>query len=273
MATYDVTVNELCHYFPKIPKYAIAASVQHCRGNVIASVKALMEKHPDEKPEHELTWASVKDLNHVKEELEAIMVDRTPQDVARIALGVIISCKDQNKTLDQMVQIGIEHFLSFDVNQLALEARLQKMAKESDMIRAKQKQREIPVIPEYLLMNNQTDYVEDDPEECRDIAMQLIMERNELFRKAAAAYRQAKNKGPGEGGIAFFYSDNARQIDSRAKDWNMRAARATVRGHRLRQNDDHLLDLHGLTIAEAQVLVREGLNQWYSRSQMQSCKS
>ncbi|KAL0143845.1 hypothetical protein V8B55DRAFT_1561202 [Mucor lusitanicus] len=269
---YDVTVKELQHYFPKVPNYTIAACVQHCRGNVIASVKAIMEKHPDEKPEHELMWACVKDLNHVKQELEAIMVDRTPQDVARVALGVIISCKDQNKTLDQMVQMGIEHFLSFDVNQLALEARLQKMAKESELIRAKQKQREMPVIPEYLLMNNQTDYVEDDPEECRDIAMQLIMERNELFRKAAAAYRQAKNKGPGEGGIAFFYSDNARQIDSRAKDWNMRAARATVRGHRLRQNDDHLLDLHGLTIAEAQVLVREGLNQWYSRSQMQSSR-
>lgn len=269
---YDVTVHELEHYFPRVPKFTIAACVQHCRGNVIASVKAIMEKHPEEKPEHELTWALVKDLNHVKQELEAIMVDRTPNDVARVALGVIISCKDQNKTLDQMVQMGIEHFLSFDVNQLALEARLQKMAKESDMIRAKQKKQEMPVIPEYLLMNNQRDYLEDDPEECRDIAMQLIMERNELFRKAASAYRQAKNKGPGEGGIAFFYSDNARQIDSRAKDWNMRAARASVRGHRLRQNDDHLLDLHGLTVAEAQILVREGVNQWYSRSQMQSCK-
>ncbi|EPB81178.1 hypothetical protein HMPREF1544_12114 [Mucor circinelloides 1006PhL] len=269
---YDVTVNKLGHYFPKVPKYTIAACVQHCRGNEIASVKAIIEKHPDEKPEHELTWAAVKDFNHVKEELEAIMVDRTPQDIARVALGVIINCKDQNKTLDQMVQIGIEHFLSFDVNQLALEARLKKMAKESEMIRAKQKKKEMPVIPEYLLMNNQRDYIEDDPEECRDIAMQLIMERNELFRKAAAAYRQAKNKGPGEGGIAFFYSDNARQIDSRAKDWNMRAARASVRGHRLRQNDDHLLDLHGLTVAEAQVLVREGVNQWYSRSQMQSSR-
>jgi hypothetical protein len=231
-----------------------------------------MEKHPDEKPEHELTWAIVKDLTNVKQELEAIMVDRTIDDILRVSLGVIIQCQGQNKTIDQMTQLGIEHFLSFDVNQLALEARLKKMAKESDMIRAAAKKKNMPVIPEYLLVNNQQTYVDDDPEECRDIAMQLIMERNELFRKAAAAYRQAKNKGPGESGIAFFYSDNARQIDSKAKDWNMRAARATIRGHRIKQNDDHLLDLHGLTVAEAQVLVKEGVTQWYSRSQMQSCK-
>ncbi|CEP15530.1 hypothetical protein [Parasitella parasitica] len=269
---YDPTINNLEHYFPRVPKSTIAACVQHCRGNIIASVKSIMEKHPEEKPEHELTWSLVKDLNHVKQELEAIMVDRTLDDIARVALGVVISCKDSNKSLDQMVQMGIEHFLSFDVNQLALEARLQKMAKESDIIRAKQKKQDMPVIPEYLLLNNQRDYIEDDPEECRDIAMQLIIERNTLFRKAAAAYQHAKNKGPGEGGIAFFYSDNARQLDSRAKDWNMRAARATVRGHRLRQNDDHLLDLHGLTVVEAQAVVREGVNQWYSRSQMQSSR-
>lgn len=40
--------------------------------------------------------------------------------------------------------------------------------------------------------------------------------------------------------------------------------------NRLRQNDDHLLDLHGLTIAEARVVLMEGVTQWWSRSQMQS---
>lgn len=39
---------------------------------------------------------------------------------------------------------------------------------------------------------------------------------------------------------------------------------------RLNQNDDHLLDLHGLTIAEAVELVREGVNQWWSRSTMRA---
>lgn len=233
---YDSSVQLLQRYFSRVPQFTLAASVQHCRGNVIASVKAVMEKYPDLKPEHEFTWSVVRDLSSLREELQAIMVDRTPNDVYRVAVGVMIQHEGQEKTLEQLTQIGIEHFLSFDVNQLDLEERLKKMAKESEFIRVKRKKNEIPVIPEYLLMNNQKDYIEDDPEECRDIAMQLILERNELFRKAAAAYRQAKNKGP-EGGIAFFYSDTARQIDSRAKDWNMRAARATVRRHRYVWNE------------------------------------
>lgn len=229
---YDKKIENLQFFFTRVPQITIANCVQHCRGNMIASVKMIMEKHPEEKPEHELPWALVKDLSNVKQELEAIMVDRTANDIYRVSVGVIIQFEHDNKSVDQLVQAGIEHFLSFDVTQLELEARLKKMVKESEIIRAKKKKSEMPVIPEYLLMNNQTTYQEDDPEECRNIAMELIMERNELFRKAAAAYRSAKNKGPGESGIAFYYSDNARQIDSRAKDWNMRAARATVRAHR-----------------------------------------
>jgi hypothetical protein len=228
---YDSTVQKLQKYFSRVPQITIATCVQHCRGNVIASVKMIMEKHPTEKPEHELSWTDVKDLSAIKQELEAIMVDRTADDIFRVSLGVVIQSEGQEKKVEQMVQTGIEHFLSFDANQLALEERLKRMAKETEIIRAKKKKNNIPIIPEYLLINNQQHYNEDDPEECRDIAMQLILERNELFRKAAAAYRQARNKGP-EGGIAFFYSDTARQIDSRAKDWNMRAARATVRRHR-----------------------------------------
>ncbi|KAI9246392.1 hypothetical protein EDC94DRAFT_627262 [Helicostylum pulchrum] len=273
---YDISINKIQRYFPIVPKMVVATCVQHCRGNIIASVKMIMEKRPTERPEHEMSWTMVKDLTNVKQELEAIMVDRSMDDIYRVSVGVIIRFEGgdggKEKTVDQMIQAGIEHFLSFDISQQALEARLQKMAKESEVVRRKKKKDGMPVIPEYLLMNNQNNYVDDDPEECRDIAMQLIMERNELFRKAAAAYRQSKNKGPGEGGIAFYYSDNARQIDSRAKDWNMRAARATVRNHRIRHNDDHLLDLHGLTVAEAQVLVQEGVTQWWSRSQMQSSR-
>ncbi|KAI9346665.1 hypothetical protein BD770DRAFT_328044 [Pilaira anomala] len=261
---YDATINRVQWYFPIVPKTLVATCIQQSRGNIIASVKSIMEKRPSERPEHQMDWNALKNLTNVKQELEAIMVDRTPEDIYRVSVGVIIHFEGQDKSVEQMVQTGIEHFLSFDANQLALEARLKKMAKESELIQKRKKQNGVPLIPDYLLMNNQTNYAEDDPEECREIAMQLIMERNELFRKAAHAYRQAKNKGPGEGGVAFYYSDNARQLDSRAKDWNMRAARAT--------NDDHLLDLHGLTVAEAQVLVREGVTQWWSRSQMQSSR-
>lgn len=229
---YDATINRIQWYFPIVPKTLVATCIQQSRGNIIASVKSIMEKRPSERPEHQMDWDALKNLTSVKQELEAIMVDRTPEDIYRVSVGVIIHFEGQDKSVEQMVQTGIEHFLSFDANQLALEARLKKMAKESELIQKRKKQNGVPLIPDYLLMNNQTNYAEDDPEECREIAMQLIMERNELFRKAAHAYRQAKNKGPGEGGVAFYYSDNARQLDSRAKDWNMRAARATVRSHR-----------------------------------------
>jgi hypothetical protein len=267
---YDKTVSDLQRYFPRVAQMNIAACVQRCRGNVIASTKLLMERHPNEKPEHELSWPEVKTLDDLKSSLSIIMVDRTPLDVARVALGVIVH--DAHKTPDQLVQTGVEHFLTFDISQVELEARLKKMAAESEMLRAKAKKREIPVIPEYLLINNEDTYNEDDADACRDMAMELILERNELFKKAASAYRQAKNKGPGEGGVAFYYSDTARQIDEQAKDWNLRAARATVRSHRIKQQDDHLLDLHGLTVAEAQTVIKEGVTQWYSRSQMQAGK-
>ncbi|KAG1173700.1 hypothetical protein G6F70_006161 [Rhizopus microsporus] len=266
---YDDIAKVLQPYFPNMPKFLITTCVQRCRGNVIASVKAIMEKAPDEKPEHVLNWESMKDLISLKKELEPLIVDRSAEEVHRVAVGTIIHYQGQGKTVEQLVQSAMEHFLTFDVSQLDLEARLEKMAKESDMLRAKAKQRSIPIIPEYLLLNNQKNYVEDDPDECRNIAMELIIERNELYRKAAAAYRKARNKGP-EGGVALYYSEVAREIDSKARDWNMRAARATVRRERLRQNDDHLLDLHGLTIAEARVVLKEGVTQWWSRSQMQS---
>jgi len=37
-------------------------------------------------------------------------------------------------------------------------------------------------------------------------------------------------------------------------------------------NDPNLVDLHGLTIAEAQTVVREAVTQWFSRSTMQASR-
>lgn len=229
---YNPVIAKLKPSFPQVPENTLAACVQKSRGNVIASVSSVMEKVPSSRPEHELTWSVVKDFAPLKRELKAIMMDRTEQQVHRVAIGTLIQCQGQDKTIEQMTQIGVEFFLKFNVDQLALEARLKQMAKESDELRKKAKQQMIPVLPDYLLINNQGKYAEDDPDECRDIAIQLILERNELFRKAAESYRRAKNKGPGAGGVAFFYSDNARQIDVQARDWNLRAARALVRRQR-----------------------------------------
>jgi len=40
--------------------------------------------------------------------------------------------------------------------------------------------------------------------------------------------------------------------------------------HRLRNNDPNLVDLHGLTIAEAHTVVKEAVTEWYSRSTKQT---
>ncbi|KAG0026542.1 hypothetical protein BGZ82_009411 [Podila clonocystis] len=111
---------------------------------------------------------------------------------------------------------------------------------------------------------------EDDPFWCRQRAHETLDQRNELFRKAARAYKDAKNKGVGMGGIAAFYADEGKKLDAQGKQWHMRAARAVVQQHRLENNDPNLVDLHGLTIAEAQTVVKEAVTQWFSRATMQA---
>ncbi|KAG0237828.1 hypothetical protein BGW42_008449 [Actinomortierella wolfii] len=111
---------------------------------------------------------------------------------------------------------------------------------------------------------------EDDPVWCRQQASEALQQRNELFRKAAKAYQQAKGKGVGAGGIAAYYADEGKKFDAMGKKWHMRAARAVVQQHRLENNDPNLVDLHGLTISEAQTVVREAVTEWFARSTMQA---
>ncbi|KAF9979307.1 hypothetical protein BGZ73_000001 [Actinomortierella ambigua] len=111
---------------------------------------------------------------------------------------------------------------------------------------------------------------EDDPVWCRQQAHDVLQQRNELFRKAAKAYQHAKGKGVGMGGIAAYYADEGKKLDAMGKRWHMRAARAVVQQHRLENNDVNLVDLHGLTISEAQTVVREAVTEWFARSTMQA---
>ncbi|GJJ70755.1 hypothetical protein EMPS_03105 [Entomortierella parvispora] len=113
---------------------------------------------------------------------------------------------------------------------------------------------------------------DDDPIWCRQRAHEVLEQRNELFRKAAKAYQATKGKGAGMGGIAAYYADEGKKLDVQGKQWHMRAARAVVQQHRVENNDPNLVDLHGLTIAEAQTVVREAVTQWFSRSTMQASR-
>ncbi|CAG8434105.1 4728_t:CDS:2 [Ambispora gerdemannii] len=99
-------------------------------------------------------------------------------------------------------------------------------------------------------------------------ATELMAKRNEAYRKAAVAFRKAKGRN-GEGGIAFFYSDEGREYDSQMQQWNLRATRSLIKRDSEANRDHVLLDLHGLTVAEAVLVVNEGLAQWYSKGMNQ----
>ncbi|KAG0309833.1 hypothetical protein BGZ98_005373 [Dissophora globulifera] len=128
--------------------------------------------------------------------------------------------------------------------------------------------------PNTLLDNANTNLYnnEDDPVWCRERAQEMLEQRNELFRKAAKAYQLSKGKGPGMGGIAAYYADEGKKLDTQGKQWHMRAARAVVQQHRLENKDPNLVDLHGLTISEAQTVVKEAVTEWFSRATMQASR-
>ncbi|CAG8440053.1 13068_t:CDS:2 [Ambispora leptoticha] len=102
-------------------------------------------------------------------------------------------------------------------------------------------------------------------------ATELMAKRNEAYRKAVTAFRKTKGRVQnGEGGIAFFYSDEGRKYDSEMKLWNLRAVRSVVKRDSEANKDHILLDLHGLTVAEALTVVKEGLAQWSKGTKQRS---
>ncbi|KAI8147115.1 hypothetical protein BJV82DRAFT_597829 [Fennellomyces sp. T-0311] len=261
---YEGQVSDIRNAFPGAFQPIVLACVKKCRGNIIAAVRELMRKNTNLVPI--LRSTNLAEIEQIKINLADIITDRTPDEINHIATGVVIAecTKKPSPGVQKLTQMACDFALTFDREQRELAERLALLSLKNSADVP-----EMPAVPEYLLIDNQDTYTEEDPATCRQNAEELFMQRNELFRKAAAAYRQGKNKGPGEAGIAFYYSDEARQLDAQAKAWNLRAARAQVRSHRLREQNDHLVDLHGLTVSEAQVLVQEAVNQWWSRSQVQ----
>lgn len=204
---YDGQIEEIQKVFPRISRLKVLSHVQRCRGNIIAAVQSLMDQ--ENKVSKVLDWQSLKNLEEIKTRMTEILVDRTADDIDAIATGVVIDDLWQRRqqarpqTVDRMVQEGINFALHYAEQQRDLAERMKLLALASNTGSGVN---DMPVVPEYLLLDNRKNYTEDDPAECRAMAMSLIMQRNELFVKAAAAYRRAKNKGPGEGGVPFYYS-------------------------------------------------------------------
>lgn len=212
---YDGKVKSIAQFFPNMPKPKILGSVQRCRGNIIASVRDLMkEQGPNAR--RSLSFSSLKELEKLEKTLALMLEDRSQEEVKQIATGVLVDTLIQQQegtgresawTHDKMVDAAVDFALKYDQQQHDLQERLKQQEMARKAAAAAVAAQELPVVPEYLRIDNGQSYVDDDPEECRDMAMQLIVNRNQLFMKAAEAYRQTKNKGPGESGVAFYYSD------------------------------------------------------------------
>ncbi|CCG81182.1 FAD binding domain protein [Taphrina deformans PYCC 5710] len=100
--------------------------------------------------------------------------------------------------------------------------------------------------------------------QCREMAAECASRRDAAFRQAAAAHQKSKGDGL-HGGTAMYYADVGRDHDARMRAWNMKAAQLSSVARSGHADD---LDLHGLSVHEALVVVRDGLAQWYSRTRM-----
>ncbi|KAJ7780207.1 hypothetical protein DFH07DRAFT_1055848 [Mycena maculata] len=87
---------------------------------------------------------------------------------------------------------------------------------------------------------------------------QALRRRDELLREAARMWQRGKN-GRGRGGeVAWYFAERAREYQEVAKREALDAARGMVLGKRSASQRD-TLDLHGVTAAEAVVIVEEVL--------------
>ena len=121
-------------------------------------------------------------------------------------------------------------------------------------------------------------------EDYRVIAEEYRARRADALRNAAAAWRSSAGgsgtggggggRGPAaqvRGGVAWYYADEARRLDVKARAWQMRAAEALVSHRRaersldVRRNDRNTIDLHGLTVHEALSVTKNCVNEWYAR--------
>ncbi|KAJ1822535.1 hypothetical protein LPJ56_000709 [Coemansia sp. RSA 2599] len=99
-----------------------------------------------------------------------------------------------------------------------------------------------------------------DPAYCRKKAEEFIEKRNEMYAKAVQSYAR-RNSQRNHSGTALYYSTEGHKYDASARVWRMRAAQATVAV--AKRNDASVVDLHGLSRAEAVPLALEEVNSWY----------
>ncbi|KAJ2503541.1 hypothetical protein GGH96_000101 [Coemansia sp. RSA 1972] len=102
-----------------------------------------------------------------------------------------------------------------------------------------------------------------DPSYCRKRAEEFIAKRNELYSKAAHAYTRRNNLHHSSE-TALYYSTEGHKLDAQARIWRMRAAQASVAS--MKRRNANIVDLHGLTRAEAVAVVSEAVASWYENA-------
>ncbi|KAI8320838.1 hypothetical protein GQ54DRAFT_248488, partial [Martensiomyces pterosporus] len=102
-----------------------------------------------------------------------------------------------------------------------------------------------------------------DPAYCRSKAEALLEKRNELYRKAVQAYAR-RSTAKAHSATALYYSTEGHKYDAKARVWRMRAAQATVAA--MKRASENIIDLHGVSRAEAVAVVLEEANVWYSHT-------
>lgn len=91
------------------------------------------------------------------------------------------------------------------------------------------------------------------------VSREFRLARNEAFQKAAAAYRRSKSDRLMSGAAAL-YADMGHHYHAKTKEFDNLAAERYVAENSL---SDDVLDLHGVTVAQALRIARERTAEWW----------
>ncbi|KAI8838389.1 hypothetical protein BC829DRAFT_436255 [Chytridium lagenaria] len=102
-----------------------------------------------------------------------------------------------------------------------------------------------------------------DPDYCRKMASEYHQKRVDAFQRAASCFKRGKLTGRG---TAAYYAEMGQAETKKMEHWNRLAATAVLRqnGELHKQEAGSIIDLHGLTRAEALKAIDHHVNEWYN---------
>ncbi|KAK4050246.1 hypothetical protein OIV83_003567 [Microbotryomycetes sp. JL201] len=112
--------------------------------------------------------------------------------------------------------------------------------------------------------------------ECATMEADYSQRREEAIRNAMRHFQRG---GTAQRGAAYYWAEQGRELDAKRRVWAERHARALVRERQVARgsfvgtgngpNARETVDLHGLTLHHAQLVVKDALNLWYTNLQTQ----